>query len=193
MLAGDAGEVGDPARAAEDVDRQDRPGPVGHRLADEGRIDAQAVVLDIHEPRGGALVEDAVGRRDEAERRGDHLVAGADPERPDAEVQPGRAARAGDPLSSARQRRDAGLEPWGERAQGKDVAPQDLVDQLPLALADVGASERNLAMGGPRRVRHRSPLRWSDAAAVVSAAAGAGIRSARRSESISSMLSPSPA
>ena len=56
----------------------------------------EAVLLDVDEPRDGALVEEAVGRGDEAERGRDDLVALADAEGADAHVQAGRPARAGD-------------------------------------------------------------------------------------------------
>ena len=74
-------------RVAEDVDRQD----AGGALADRGRggrgIEVERLGVDVAEDRPRALVEQAVGRGDEAEGAGQDLVAGAPAERPHAEVQ----------------------------------------------------------------------------------------------------------
>ena len=66
--AGDRLDRLDPARPAEDVDREDRPRPLRRGRLDEVRVEPEAVLLDVDEPRHGALVEEAVGRGDEAER-----------------------------------------------------------------------------------------------------------------------------
>ena len=138
----------DPARPAEDVDRQDGPGPVARRVLDEVRVHAEAVVLDVHEPGDGPLVEQAVGRGDEAEGGRDDLVAVADVQGPNGHVEPGRPARAGHAVAAARELGDALLETLGECAHREDVAGQDLGHELELAGSDVGSGEGHAGADG---------------------------------------------
>ncbi len=127
----------------------------GGRL-DQIGIEPEAVLLDVHEPGDGTLVEQAVGRCDEAERGGDDLVALADSERSHAHVEAGRSARAGDPVSPTGERRDRGLEPRRERAKREHVALEDLRHEFDLAWPDVGPREGDRpARGRVRRGRHR--------------------------------------
>ena len=105
----------------------------------------EAVLLDVHEPRHRPLVEEAVGRGDEAERGRDDLVTLADPEGTHAHVEPGGAAGAGDPFAAADERRDARFEPRGERAQREHVAGEDLGHELEFTGADVRPGEGDTA------------------------------------------------
>ena len=179
----------DPAGTAEHVDRQDGPGSRRRGRLDEIRVEPRRVLLDVHEPRHGALVQNAVGRGHEAERRGDDLVAVADPQGPDAQVEPGRSARAGNPLAAAGEGRDALLEPRRERPQREHVAAQDLGHELQLAGADVRPGKGDAPnWGGCDWVMGTSRVRGSCCRPVP-----APIRPARLSVSISSMLRPSPA
>ena len=140
-------------------------------VLDQVRIDPEAVLLDVDEARDGALVEEAVGRGDEAERGRDDLVALADLQGAHAQVESGRAARAGDALTAARERGDPGLEPRRKGAQGQHVALQDLGDELELARSDIRPGERDSGRadpsvelmtpleGGLEEPRVRAPLR----------------------------------
>ena len=104
------------ARPAENMDGQDpaRPGPGGARH--QIRIQTEAVVLDIDEARPSAFVQEAIDRRHEAERGGDHVVAGPDPKGSHGHMETGRPAAAGDPEAAAGKRRDRIFEPSSERA-----------------------------------------------------------------------------
>ena len=80
-------------RVAEDVDRQQPDGALGRPRRGRGRVEVEGHRVDVAEDRRRALVQQAVGRGDEAERGRDDLVARAPAERPDAEVERGGAAR----------------------------------------------------------------------------------------------------
>ena len=70
-----ASSSGSAAGIAEDVDRQQARGALADRIPGRGRVEVQGDRVDVAEDRRRALVEQAVGRGDEAERRGDDLVA----------------------------------------------------------------------------------------------------------------------
>jgi hypothetical protein len=57
------------------VDRQEPRRALGQRRLDCRRVNVQRDRIDVGEHRLGALVEQAVGGRYEAERSRDHLVA----------------------------------------------------------------------------------------------------------------------
>ena len=62
-------------RVAEDVDRQQARGALADAPPRPRRVEVERDRVDVAEDRRRALVEQAVGRGDEAERRGDDLVA----------------------------------------------------------------------------------------------------------------------
>ena len=62
-------------RVAEDVHGQQPGGALAHRRASRRRVEVERHRVDIAEDRGRPLVQQAVGRGDEAERARDHLVA----------------------------------------------------------------------------------------------------------------------
>ena len=64
-------------RVAEDVDGQDAGRALPDRGLGGGRVEVQRLGIDVAEDRAGALVEQAVGRGDEAEGAGQDLVARA--------------------------------------------------------------------------------------------------------------------
>ena len=137
------------------MDRQDRARTTGCRLLDESRVDPQAVLLDVDEAGHRALVQEAVRRGDEAERRRDHLIAVADPQRAHGEVESRGAARAGNSLAATGQAGHACLESFVEWAHRKRIAREDLGDELELAGADVGPGERDRSFDGRPGCRHR--------------------------------------
>ncbi len=106
-----------------------RCGPGGRRrcarpTADRrgGRVDVERRRVDVAEDRLGALVEQAVGGGDEAERRGQHLVAGAPAELADGEVERRRAAGDGDGVVDA--------EPRGEaRSNSPSIGPSESIPE----------------------------------------------------------------
>ena len=125
-------------RVAEDVDRQD----AGGALADGRRgglgVEVERLRIDVAEDRPGALVEQAVGRGDEAEGAGQDLVARAPAERPHAEVQRRGAAGDRDRVARLRARR---------RARARSARPSGP------ARADPSAAPRAPAPPRARRAR----------------------------------------
>ena len=59
----------------EEMDRNDGLGLLGDLLPDQRNIHVQRVRLNVHKDRHGADVGNRLGRGNEGERRGDHLVA----------------------------------------------------------------------------------------------------------------------
>ena len=92
---------------AEDVHRQQRRRAVGDRRRGGVRVEVERDRVDVGEHGPGALVHGHVGAGHERERAGDHLVAVADADRPQRQVQSGGAARDGARVSRA--------DPLGER------------------------------------------------------------------------------
>ena len=82
-------------RVAEDVDEDERLRSGRDCGGDRRRVEVQRARIDVGEDRCRTLVQHAVGRRDEGERRRDRLVSGPETSEPDAEMEPGRAARHG--------------------------------------------------------------------------------------------------
>src|ERR1019366_342945 len=89
----------------------------------------------VGEHRPGAAVEDGIGRCDEAVRRDDHLVAGADPGRKQGEVQGGRAAGNGDRVRGPDPVGEGALELGDARSLGDPAAADRLGDQGDLLVA----------------------------------------------------------
>ena len=73
---------------------------------DRRRVEHERVGIDVDEDGRRALVEHHVGRRDERDRRRDDLVARADAGGAHQQVQAGRAARDGDGVLAAAERRE---------------------------------------------------------------------------------------
>ena len=84
----DAGEI---AGHAELVHAQNRLRASGDRRLDQRRIHVERAGLDVDEHRRGAAIADGVGRGDEGMADGDDLVAGADADRQQRQVQRRRA------------------------------------------------------------------------------------------------------
>src|SRR4051794_1637995 len=131
-------------RVAEDVDRQEAGGALAERRRGGRRVEVERLRVDVAEDRPGALVEQAVGRGDEAERAGQHLVALAPAERPHAEVQRRRAAGDRDRVGGAEPGGELALEARAHRPQREPPGAQHLDYELLLAGADRGPGERYL-------------------------------------------------
>ena len=144
-------EVG---RLAVEVHGEDRLRPLGDRLGDAGRVDVQRVVLHVDEDRRRAGVDDHVRGRRPGDRGRDHLVAGADAEGDEREVQRGRAGGEREHVLGLEVLGRAPLE-LGRGGPGREPAgAQRRGDGGDLLLADRGGLEADRA---PRRgdVRHR--------------------------------------
>ena len=108
-------------------------------------IEHERVGIDVGEDGRRALVEHAVGRGDERDRRRHDLVALADARRPHEQVQPGRAARDRDGVLGAAEGRELLLEVARVRPEAEDARAQRGEHVLLLLRPDVGPRERNLA------------------------------------------------
>ena len=128
----------------EDVHRQDGPRPGCDPALDRRRIEVERHRVDVHEHRDRVDEQGAIGRRDEAERRRDDLVARPKVERLHREVQRGRSAahrgreaRAGVVAERALELPDLGTEAEKRRAEHAD-------HRLDIGLGDVRTAQRDL-------------------------------------------------
>ena len=133
------------ARVAEDVHWEDGPCARRDRGLDGGRVEHVGLGIDVGEDRRRALVEDAVGRGDERDRRRDDLVALADAGGAHEQVEAGRAARDRDGVLAVAERRERLLEAARVRAEPEDARAQRREHELLLLRPEVRARERNLA------------------------------------------------
>ena len=109
-LGGDPLERGHVGGVAEDVDGQQPGGALADRALGRHGVDVEGARVDVAEDRPGALVEQAVGRRHEAERRGHDLVPGLHPRGADRQVEAGRSARHRGHVARPQARAERGLE-----------------------------------------------------------------------------------
>ena len=91
----------DRRRPAEEVHGHDRLRPRGDPPLDVGRVEVQRRRVDVGEDGRRAAAGDRLGGREERERRADHLVARADPERVEHEHERVGAVRDADRLLDA--------------------------------------------------------------------------------------------
>ena len=145
VLVGDRLQLGQLARVAEDVHRDDRPGARRDRCLDGGGIHVQRVRVDVGEDRRRALVEEAVSRRREGERRGDRLVAGLESGEHAQQVQTGGARRDGSGVGRADGGGELLLEAVDRGAERQAPGAEHLQDELLLALVEVGGAQPDLA------------------------------------------------
>ena len=82
-------------RPAEEMDGEHGAGPRRHGLRDELRADEERLGIDVHEHRTCAAELDGVRGRGEGVGGDDHLVAGADAEREEREMDRGGSGRHG--------------------------------------------------------------------------------------------------
>ena len=145
-------------REAAVVDRQDGPGAWCDRRLDELGIDAQRGRVDVDQHHVGAEVAHDLGGGRERVRGRDDLVAGADAERLEREVQAGGRGVDGHAVQrrlvrwTAEKGREVVFEALRLRP-GRDPAGTQCVDDLgDLCFADVGQRERQERQGvGHRR------------------------------------------
>ena len=114
----------------------------------------------------GALVDDHVGAGDERERGRDHLVAVADADGAQREVQPGRPARDGAGVAGADARARTPLELGQQRPERQPAGAQHLEHALLLGLAEHRARERDRLVAHGRVTRHELRRRGPSARRV---------------------------
>ena len=95
MAVRDPAQLVELAGVAEDVDGDDPSRPLGDRRLDGRGVQVERAQVDVGEDGRRALEDEAVRARDERERRGDDLVAGAEAGEVAEEVQARGAARDG--------------------------------------------------------------------------------------------------
>ena len=156
---------GDLARAPAGRPGSRRCGPAGARRSARPPpprplgVEVEGDRVDVAEDRLGALVEQAVGGGDEAERAGDDLVALAPAQRADAEVERGRAARDRDRVvvrrasrrSRARTARASGPARAGRSERPRAPAPPRAAPRSGRA-SGIGSFTRGGARCRPSRV-----------------------------------------
>ena len=135
MALGERFQLRHRRRVTEDVDRQEASGPLADGVRGGGGIKVERLLLDIDEDWPCALVEQAVGRSDEAERAGDDLVTLAPAEHPHPEVQRGGAAGGHHRVLDPEPGGELPLEPLPHLSERKLSGPQHREDQLLLASA----------------------------------------------------------
>ena len=140
---GDLLELGHRGGVAEDVDREDPRGALGQTRLGGGGIEVEGDRVDVAEDRPHTLIEEAVGRSDEAQRAGQDLVALTPAQRPDPEVQRGRPARDGDRVLDPEPGGEVALEALDHRAQREAAGAQHLEHEGLLALVDLRPGERD--------------------------------------------------
>ena len=116
-------------RLAEQVHDHDRSSAIGDRRLDGVRVEVERVGSDVDEHRDCADPGDGLSRREERVRRGDHLVAGAHPNRFQCQQQ--RVGAVGDAhrVGGAELRRHLLLEPAHLRAEDKATGVDHVVDR----------------------------------------------------------------
>ena len=144
VLGGERLQLRHRRREAEDVDRQDAPGPLADRRRGGVAVEVEGDRVDVAEDRHRPLVEEAVGRGDEAEGAGQDLVALAPAECPHPEVQGGGAAGDHDRVLDPEPGGELALEALAHRAQREPAGAQHLQHQLLLARADLRPRKLNL-------------------------------------------------
>ncbi len=117
------------------------------RSRDRGDVEVERVRIDVHEHRLRAAQLDRVGRRGERVGGDDHLVAGADLEREQGEMERGGARRHGRCVRRPDGIRDRALELVDLRPHRELPGAHDLGDRSELGSPDV-------RLGEPDRVGH---------------------------------------
>ena len=144
VLAGQLLQLRHRRRPTENVDRQNPDRLLPHRLSGCPRIEVEGQRIDVAEHRPRPLVEQAVGRCDEAEGAGDHLVALAPAEAPHPEVKRRSTAGDCDRVLDPQPERELTLEALQHRAQRQAAGAKRLQHQRLLSPPQLRARKRNL-------------------------------------------------
>ena len=138
----------------EEMHRDDRLGPRRQPPRHLGGGQVEGGPVDIGEDRRRAAIDDAIRRRYPGEGRHDDLVAGADAERGQRQVQPGRGRADGDRVVDPVALGEGALEcrhPW---SLGQPAGLQRLAQRLPFLIAHDRGGDGDPA----RRQRHARGL-----------------------------------
>jgi len=135
------------ARVPGDVDGEDGSGARGHRGRHGRRIDVQGARVHVDEHGCGPEVQDHLSGGHEGIGRGDHLVAGTDPESQQRQVECCSTGGAGDGVPGADIGGELLLE--GDRLWpgGEPSGAEHAGDGLDLVLTDRRDVERDVAVG----------------------------------------------
>jgi hypothetical protein len=140
-------------RLAVEVDRDDRPGARADRVLDELRGDVPGHRVDIDRDGRRPRLRDAEPGGDERVARDDDLVAGADPEAAQQQVQRVEAAADADAVRDAAQRRELVLEGVDLVAEDEATGAHDAVPGRVELVAKLVVGGREVEEGnhGPAR------------------------------------------
>ena len=136
----DAGKV---RRQTGVVHRHDGAGALSDLLLDLIRVDEAGVRVDVGKDGRRADVQDGVRRGGEGQRRGDHLVAGADALREQRQMQRCRAGIDSDAVLRTDVRREVLLELDGARALRPPAGADSRRVGLHLRFRDIRQTERH--------------------------------------------------
>ena len=148
------------ARLPGEMDGHDRLRPLGDRRPDQRGIDVQVAFSHVDEDRRRARVDDHVRGRRPGDRRRDHLVSLADPERDEREVHRRGAGGDGEHVLRVEVLGHPLLEQRRAGPRRQPARPERVRDGLDLLLADRGRLEAEL-----RLASHSTTKRISSAAA----------------------------
>jgi hypothetical protein len=132
---------------AEDVDRDQRPGAIADRRIRGGGGHAPGLGVDVAEDGGRAEGHHGLGGGEEGERGDHHLVARADAQRAETDLQ--RVGPIGEPdaVLSTDEAGELGLERLDLRAEDVAAALED----RPLAIGDLGQQRLQRRAAGEQR------------------------------------------
>jgi hypothetical protein len=134
------------------MDRHNGTGFGGDRFFYFLGVDIQRDRVDVHKYRHGAFVTNRICRRDEGERRNDDLIAFADIQCADAQVQPGGSGTDRDRMRERNRGRYLRFELLRHRPQAQPRRPQHGNHGFNFCLGDIGCRQRYL---------HQSPERFT--------------------------------
>ena len=129
------------ARVAVDVDGDDRSRPLRDRGLDRLGRQVERPRIDVGEDGRRALVDRAVGRRDEGVGRGDDLVAGTDSGGDAEEMESRGAARDRGGVRRADRLGERLLEAVDRRTEREAARPEHVGDELLLPVVEPGRGE----------------------------------------------------
>ena len=139
---------------SEEIHGHDRTRAARHDGRCRGGIETEGVRLDIREHGLRAGIVNGARRREERERRGDHLVASSNVEGAQCEQECVGAVRAPDREARMRQRRDLALEILHRLAKDEGL----IIDDFHHGAHDVVADARVLGFEIEKGNRHQVPM-----------------------------------